>query len=46
MWDLRMQRKILLFKGHVNEYKRCRSVVDKLESFVAAGKPLHINFAL
>ena len=32
-----MQRKVLAFVGHVNEYKTCRSTVDKLGSFVAAG---------
>lgn len=36
MWDLRMQRKVLLFNGHVNNYKSCKSVVDGLGSFVAA----------
>lgn len=37
MWDLRMQREVLAFVGHVNEYKTCRSTVDKLGSFIAAG---------
>lgn len=37
LWDLRMQRKVLVFSGHINEYKSCKSIVDKLGSFVAAG---------
>lgn len=36
MWDFRMKRKVLNFRGHVNEYKNCKSVVDRLEAFVTA----------
>ena len=37
MWDLRMKKKIITFSGHVNEYNNCKSVVDDLELFIAAG---------
>lgn len=46
MWDLRMQRKLLIFQGHVNKYKNCKSVLDKLGSFLAAGKYITIMIIL
>lgn len=32
-----MNRKVMMFTGHVNEYSACKSVVDNLGSFIAAG---------
>lgn len=40
LWDLRMQKKVLAFHGHTNEYKVCKSIVDQFGSSVIAGKLL------
>ncbi len=39
LWDVRMGRKVLQYKGHVNNYQPCTSqLVDKDEKYLFAGK--------
>ena len=41
-WDLRMQRVVLQYLGHSNEYTRIPFKVDQNESIVYAGKSLNL----
>ena len=38
LWDLRLQKAVLAFSEHINDYKYCQCLVDKAESFLTSGE--------
>lgn len=37
LWDIRLQRPILTYKEHINDYKRCQSLVESSENLLVSG---------